>query len=178
MQNGVFFLTSQLSTEYTKNGPGEKKVFNRHSHVWQHWALKSWVADSDETHGLVYWEGGYFYQPSLLTVIWLSLGGLDSHDSLSSGGWTFLSQFCLAQFCDLKPVKGGLNRRAWQRMIMDKRVTEGCCFFQACSQRVGPQDIKGQCWTDEESDGENESEQFLYGIQVKFLVYPACHRPQ
>uniref|UniRef100_A0A3P9NGJ4 Poly(ADP-ribose) polymerase family member 6 n=1 Tax=Poecilia reticulata TaxID=8081 RepID=A0A3P9NGJ4_POERE len=33
------------------------------------------------------------------------------------------------------------------------------------SQCVGPQDIKGQCWTDEESDGENESEQFLYGIQ-------------
>lgn len=28
------------------------------------------------------------------------------------------------------------------------------------------QDIKGQSWTDEESDGENESEQFLYGIQV------------
>ncbi|XP_040057051.1 protein mono-ADP-ribosyltransferase PARP6 isoform X1 [Gasterosteus aculeatus] len=28
-----------------------------------------------------------------------------------------------------------------------------------------PQDIKAQCWTDEESDGENESEQFLYGIQ-------------
>uniref|UniRef100_A0AAY4B3P7 Poly [ADP-ribose] polymerase n=1 Tax=Denticeps clupeoides TaxID=299321 RepID=A0AAY4B3P7_9TELE len=27
------------------------------------------------------------------------------------------------------------------------------------------QDIKGQYWTDEESDGENESEQFLYGIQ-------------
>uniref|UniRef100_A0A673XZN1 Poly [ADP-ribose] polymerase n=1 Tax=Salmo trutta TaxID=8032 RepID=A0A673XZN1_SALTR len=27
------------------------------------------------------------------------------------------------------------------------------------------QDIKGQSWTDEESDGENESEQFLYGIQ-------------
>uniref|UniRef100_A0A3Q2YI91 Poly(ADP-ribose) polymerase family member 6 n=1 Tax=Hippocampus comes TaxID=109280 RepID=A0A3Q2YI91_HIPCM len=27
------------------------------------------------------------------------------------------------------------------------------------------QDIKGQCWTDEESDGENEPEQFLYGIQ-------------
>ncbi|XP_052008954.1 protein mono-ADP-ribosyltransferase PARP6-like isoform X2 [Xyrauchen texanus] len=26
-------------------------------------------------------------------------------------------------------------------------------------------DIKGQCWTDEESDGENESEQFVYGIQ-------------
>lgn len=37
----------------------------------------------------------------------------------------------------------------------------------AFSQRVGPQDIKGQCWTDEESDGENESEQFLYGIQVQ-----------
>lgn len=36
-------------------------------------------------------------------------------------------------------------------------------FSQCC---VGPQDIKGQCWTDEESDGENESEQFLYGIQV------------
>ncbi|XP_053173381.1 protein mono-ADP-ribosyltransferase PARP6 [Scomber scombrus] len=35
-------------------------------------------------------------------------------------------------------------------------------FSQCC---VGPQDIKGQCWTDEESDGENESEQFLYGIQ-------------
>ncbi|XP_072236303.1 protein mono-ADP-ribosyltransferase PARP6 isoform X1 [Leuresthes tenuis] len=33
------------------------------------------------------------------------------------------------------------------------------------SQCVDPQDIKGQCWTDEESDGENESEQFLYGIQ-------------
>lgn len=30
-----------------------------------------------------------------------------------------------------------------------------------------PQDIKAQCWTDEESDGENESEQFLYGIQVQ-----------
>ncbi|XP_056134263.1 protein mono-ADP-ribosyltransferase PARP6 [Lampris incognitus] len=30
---------------------------------------------------------------------------------------------------------------------------------------MGLQDIKGQCWTDEESDGENESEQFLYGIQ-------------
>lgn len=29
------------------------------------------------------------------------------------------------------------------------------------------QDVKGQCWTDEESDGENEPEQFLYGIQVK-----------
>ncbi|XP_028812870.1 protein mono-ADP-ribosyltransferase PARP6 isoform X2 [Denticeps clupeoides] len=28
-----------------------------------------------------------------------------------------------------------------------------------------PMDIKGQYWTDEESDGENESEQFLYGIQ-------------
>ncbi|XP_051920287.1 protein mono-ADP-ribosyltransferase PARP6 isoform X5 [Hippocampus zosterae] len=27
------------------------------------------------------------------------------------------------------------------------------------------QDIKGQSWTDEESDGENEPEQFLYGIQ-------------
>ncbi|KAM9825307.1 protein mono-ADP-ribosyltransferase PARP6a isoform X4 [Syngnathus acus] len=26
-------------------------------------------------------------------------------------------------------------------------------------------DIKSQCWTDEESDGENEPEQFLYGIQ-------------
>lgn len=34
-------------------------------------------------------------------------------------------------------------------------------------QCVDPQDIKGQCWTDEESDGENEPEQFLYGIQVK-----------
>lgn len=28
------------------------------------------------------------------------------------------------------------------------------------------QDVKGQCWTDEDSDGENEPEQFLYGIQV------------
>lgn len=28
------------------------------------------------------------------------------------------------------------------------------------------QEVKGQCWTDEESDGENEPEQFLYGIQV------------
>lgn len=39
--------------------------------------------------------------------------------------------------------------------------------IMAFSQCVGPQDIKGQCWTDEESDGENESEQFLYGIQVR-----------
>ncbi|XP_024151694.1 protein mono-ADP-ribosyltransferase PARP6 isoform X1 [Oryzias melastigma] len=30
-------------------------------------------------------------------------------------------------------------------------------------------DIKGQCWTDEESDGENEPEQFLYGIQCCLL---------
>ncbi|KAL6113398.1 parp6 [Pungitius sinensis] len=35
----------------------------------------------------------------------------------------------------------------------------------AFSQCRCPQDIKAQCWTDEESDGENESEQFLYGIQ-------------
>ncbi|KAM9861183.1 protein mono-ADP-ribosyltransferase PARP6 [Aulostomus maculatus] len=35
----------------------------------------------------------------------------------------------------------------------------------AFSRCVRLQDIKGQCWTDEESDGENESEQFLYGIQ-------------
>lgn len=41
----------------------------------------------------------------------------------------------------------------------------------AFSQRAGPQDIKGQCWTDEESDGENESEQFLYGIQVQQLLH-------
>lgn len=39
--------------------------------------------------------------------------------------------------------------------------------IMAFSRCVGPQDIKGQCWTDEESDGENESEQFLYGIQVE-----------
>lgn len=39
-------------------------------------------------------------------------------------------------------------------------------FFFFFLQRFHPQDIKGQCWTDEESDGENESEQFLYGIQV------------
>lgn len=47
----------------------------------------------------------------------------------------------------------------------------------AFSQCVGPQDIKGQCWTDEESDGENESEQFLYGIQVKhrLLDYITLH---
>lgn len=42
----------------------------------------------------------------------------------------------------------------------------------AFSQCVGPQDIKGQCWTDEESDGENESEQFLYGIQVQQRLLP------
>ncbi|XP_011491476.1 poly [ADP-ribose] polymerase 6 isoform X1 [Oryzias latipes] len=30
-------------------------------------------------------------------------------------------------------------------------------------------DIKGQCWTDEESDGETEPEQFLYGIQCCLL---------
>lgn len=77
--------------------------------------------------------------------------------------------------CVLKPVKGEMNREMWQRMISDERVIDGCCFFQACSQRVGPQDIKGQCWTDEESDGENESEQFLYGIQVKSLIHLACH---
>lgn len=45
----------------------------------------------------------------------------------------------------------------------------------AFSRRVGPQDIKGQCWTDEESDGENESEQFLYGIQVEQTL---SHFPQ
>ncbi|XP_061879927.1 protein mono-ADP-ribosyltransferase PARP6 isoform X4 [Entelurus aequoreus] len=28
-------------------------------------------------------------------------------------------------------------------------------------------DIKGQCWSDEESDGENEPEQFLYGIGIQ-----------
>uniref|UniRef100_A0A8C8RIT1 Poly(ADP-ribose) polymerase family member 6 n=1 Tax=Pelusios castaneus TaxID=367368 RepID=A0A8C8RIT1_9SAUR len=27
------------------------------------------------------------------------------------------------------------------------------------------QDIKGQCWTDDDSDGDNESEEFLYGVQ-------------
>ncbi|XP_028296076.1 protein mono-ADP-ribosyltransferase PARP6 isoform X2 [Gouania willdenowi] len=32
-----------------------------------------------------------------------------------------------------------------------------------------PMDFKSQCWTDEESDGENESEQFLYGIQCCLL---------
>lgn len=42
------------------------------------------------------------------------------------------------------------------------------------SQCVGPQDIKGQCWTDEESDGENESEQFLYGIQVEKALLLHC----
>lgn len=42
----------------------------------------------------------------------------------------------------------------------------------AFSQCVCPQDIKGQCWTDEESDGENESEQFLYGIQVQKRLLP------
>ncbi|XP_069480745.1 protein mono-ADP-ribosyltransferase PARP6 isoform X2 [Ambystoma mexicanum] len=26
-------------------------------------------------------------------------------------------------------------------------------------------DIKGQCWTDDDSEGENESEEFLYGVQ-------------
>ncbi|ETE69335.1 Poly [ADP-ribose] polymerase 6, partial [Ophiophagus hannah] len=28
-----------------------------------------------------------------------------------------------------------------------------------------PRDIKGQYWTDDDSDGENESEEFLYGVQ-------------
>ncbi|CAF95416.1 unnamed protein product [Tetraodon nigroviridis] len=37
---------------------------------------------------------------------------------------------------------------------------------QSKSQTKESLDIKGQCWTDEESDGENESEQFLYGIQT------------
>lgn len=32
------------------------------------------------------------------------------------------------------------------------------------------QDIKGQMWTDEDSDGENEPEQFLYGIQVRHFL--------
>lgn len=86
-----------------------------------------------------------------------------------------MSPSLLLRVCVLKLMKGGMNREMWQRMISDERVIEGCCFFQACSQRVGPQDIKGQCWTDEESDGENESEQFLYGIQVKSLIHLACH---
>lgn len=30
-----------------------------------------------------------------------------------------------------------------------------------------PQDLKGQYWTDDDSDGDNESEEFLYGVQVK-----------
>lgn len=39
------------------------------------------------------------------------------------------------------------------------------------------QDIKGQSWTDEESDGENESEQFLYGIQVPRPSWPPPSPP-
>ncbi|GCB85834.1 hypothetical protein scyTo_0026478, partial [Scyliorhinus torazame] len=27
-------------------------------------------------------------------------------------------------------------------------------------------DIKGQYWTDEDSDGDNDSDEFLYGVQV------------
>lgn len=47
-----------------------------------------------------------------------------------------------------------------------------CSTIMAFSQCVDPQDVKGQCWTDEESDGENESEQFLYGIQVQKRLLP------
>lgn len=29
------------------------------------------------------------------------------------------------------------------------------------------QDIKGQFWNDDDSEGDNESEEFLYGVQVR-----------
>ncbi|KAM4766216.1 protein mono-ADP-ribosyltransferase PARP6 isoform 2-T2 [Cyanocitta cristata] len=35
-----------------------------------------------------------------------------------------------------------------------------CCLPTLC-----PQDLKGQYWTDDDSDGDNESEEFLYGVQ-------------
>lgn len=56
--------------------------------------------------------------------------------------------------------------KGWQKEVALHLHYNGPFFFL---QWFHPQDIKGQCWTDEESDGENESEQFLYGIQVKGL---------
>ncbi|KAL2300504.1 hypothetical protein Nmel_013386 [Mimus melanotis] len=34
-----------------------------------------------------------------------------------------------------------------------------------CLPTLCPQDLKGQYWTDDDSDGDNESEEFLYGVQ-------------
>lgn len=31
------------------------------------------------------------------------------------------------------------------------------------------QDIKGQFWNDDDSEGDNESEEFLYGVQVRCI---------
>ncbi|KAM3876915.1 LOW QUALITY PROTEIN: protein mono-ADP-ribosyltransferase PARP6-like [Diretmus argenteus] len=44
-------------------------------------------------------------------------------------------------------------------------LREEAAEARTASSAPSSKDIKGQCWTDEESDGENESEQFLYGIQ-------------
>ena len=36
------------------------------------------------------------------------------------------------------------------------------------------QDIKGQFWNDDDSEGDNESEEFLYGVQVRLQPLNPC----
>ncbi|XP_016156504.1 PREDICTED: poly [ADP-ribose] polymerase 6 isoform X1 [Ficedula albicollis] len=43
---------------------------------------------------------------------------------------------------------------------LSKPLPHPCCLPTLC-----PQDLKGQYWTDDDSDGDNESEEFLYGVQ-------------
>uniref|UniRef100_H0Z1Q5 Poly(ADP-ribose) polymerase family member 6 n=1 Tax=Taeniopygia guttata TaxID=59729 RepID=H0Z1Q5_TAEGU len=44
---------------------------------------------------------------------------------------------------------------------LPNRLPHPCCL-----PTLHPQDLKGQYWTDDDSDGDNESEEFLYGVQV------------
>ncbi|KAM7423762.1 hypothetical protein PAMA_000228 [Pampus argenteus] len=50
-------------------------------------------------------------------------------------------------------------------MVTPVQVSDRSAIQSLYPQANALADIKAQCWTDEESDGENESEQFLYGIQ-------------
>lgn len=37
--------------------------------------------------------------------------------------------------------------------------------LRVCVKPTDPMDIKGQFWNDDDSEGDNESEEFLYGVQ-------------
>lgn len=65
----------------------------------------------------------------------------------------------------LKHLNRRLNREI--KGCYEEAIFSFLATIMAFLHCVGLQDIKSQCWTDEESDGENESEQFLYGIQVE-----------